>query len=333
MKDTNSTDSPLEAAAGTVGPHVSEAFGLLADETRLAILLALWEEYDPHSDELVSFSRLFERVDYDDRGNFNYHLRQISDRFVRKGPGGGYELLDPGLKLVQVVVAGIEAGDEAFEPVEIDQPCQLCGAPTAVGYRGRHVYWECTGCSGIAPEGSEMEGFLGAVKLEPAGLVDRTPEEVKAASRVAVRHREGSFFDGLCPTCSGPVDARLDPCTDHDPNGVCEQCRRRFSTRAYFQCRVCKDHTSTSPLQLSLSHPRVVAFIENHGVSTRITAGDFESNRHVESLQSALLSEEPMKIRSQDPPRVTVTLSLNGDEISLTFDETVSVVDVRGCID
>ncbi|NIQ52585.1 MAG: hypothetical protein GWN85_03630, partial [Gemmatimonadetes bacterium] len=59
---------PTEAAA-------TEAFSLLANETRLGILLAIWEEQVPLAeDNTVPFSRLFERVAIEDRGNFSYHL-------------------------------------------------------------------------------------------------------------------------------------------------------------------------------------------------------------------------------------------------------------------
>lgn len=46
-------------------------FGLLGDETRLDILQALWEQYDPTAtDNAVAFSELFDRVDVADTGNF-----------------------------------------------------------------------------------------------------------------------------------------------------------------------------------------------------------------------------------------------------------------------
>lgn len=325
MAGTDRTESPpVESRAGAA--ETTEAFGLLADETRLGILLALWEAYDPYAEEPVSFSRLFDGVDYDDRGNFNYHLRKLEGRFVRKDPeGGGYKLTDPGLTLVQVVIAGFDVEDATIPPTEIDQPCVLCGEPMAVGYRHRHVYWRCTECRGIVPDDAEVEGFLGAVQLDPAGVVDRTPEAVKAASRVAILRREGSFFDGLCPTCSGPVDARLEPCPDHEPDPICETCERRFSTRAYFQCRVCKDHTSTSPMSLALGHPAVIAFYETRGVSMRFTADDFASGAAIESR----LADFSMTVVTADPPRVEVTATTDGEAVRLAFDETVSVVDVQ----
>lgn len=319
--------TPLDSVQGVAGPEVSDAFALLADETRLAIILALWAEHEPHSEEPVSYSQLYNRVDYDDRGNFSYHLGKLVGSFVQKEQdGGGYRLLDPGLKLVRALIAGIWRADETLAAREIDQRCQLCGGPTVVGYANRQVYWKCTDCSGIVPEGSEKEGFLGAVAFEPAGLFDRTPEEIKASSRVAILHHEGSMFDGLCPTCSGPVEGWLDPCLEHEPDGVCQQCGYRFSTRARFQCRVCKDHTTTSPMSLALLHPAVVTFYENHGVSTRFTADDFTSGKQIESL----LDGHRMDIVETEPPRVAVTVSYDGDEIRLIFDESVDVVEVRG---
>lgn len=325
MAGSDARDSSLAVVSG-VTADTTEAFGLLADETRLAILLVLWEEYDPYAEGRVSFSQLFDRVDYEDRGNFNYHLRKLEGQFLKKDPeGGGYELTDPGLKLVQVVIAGFDIEDAEIPPTEIDQPCLLCGAPMAVGYRHRHVYWTCTACSGIVPDDADIEGFLGAVQLEPAGVVDRTPEEVKAASRVAIMRREGSFFDGLCPTCSGPVDGWLEPCPDHDPDPICGTCDRRFSTRAYFQCRVCKDHTSTSPMSLSLGHPAVTSFYETRGVSMRLTADDFGRGVDIESR----LEDFAMEVVSVEPPRVEVTAAMDDEAVRLTFDETVSVVDVN----
>lgn len=57
----------------------------------------------------------------------------------------------------------------------------------------------------------------------------------------------------------------------------------------------------------------------------RFTADGFESGKQIESL----LENHEMELISEDPPRVTVMVSYNGDELHLTFDETVSVVDVH----
>jgi DNA-binding transcriptional ArsR family regulator len=60
-----------------------DAFGTLADETRLAILRAL-----ALADGPVRFSDLRERVGVRDTGRFNYHLSQLRERFVEKRDDG-----------------------------------------------------------------------------------------------------------------------------------------------------------------------------------------------------------------------------------------------------
>ena len=156
MNEIAATDSPLEAAARTVGIDTTDALELLADETRLAILLALWEEHEPHADDAVPFSRLFDRVDYDNRGNFSYHLEKLEGQFVTQHTErGGYELRTSGLKFVRSLIAGTGLDDISVTDAEIGEPCPICGAPTAVNYHDGVVLWTCTECNGVAPGVSE----------------------------------------------------------------------------------------------------------------------------------------------------------------------------------
>ena len=332
MADTDTAESALEAAAGAAGPHATEAFALLGDETRLAILLALWERYDPHADDThgspaaVPFSELFERVNYDNPGNFSYHLEQLDGQFIRqRGEREGYELRMPGLKLVQAIIAGAGLEDVTLDAAEIDQACPFCDAPTEISYREGLVFQACTKCDGAVPERTNTDGFLNAVKFHPAGLADRTPEELRAASRVASLRQIQSMFNGLCPTCSGPVDAWLDCCTNHDSDGICEHCGTPFDAWARFRCRICKDHGNASPKELAMFHPAVISFYDDHGVSIRFCADDFESVTRGFDLMDA----HEMNLTSTDPLQVTVTITYEGDDLGLTFDETVTVVDVQ----
>lgn len=327
MTDHSETDTglPIEISAGKAGSHAIDAFALLGNETRLAILLALWEEYDPHTtDNAVPFSELFERVDYDDPGSFSYHLRQLSGQFIRQlSDGGGYELRVPGRRFIQTVIAGAGVQDMALEPTEIDQPCPFCGGSTAIQYLDGLVVHVCTECEGTT--GSEaVPGLLNSVPFDPVGLTNRGPEEVRAASRVAAWRQTQFMFDGLCPACSSPVRSWLEACTDHDSLGICERCGTRFAVLARFECQVCKNHNVSSPHALAFFHPAVVAFYENHGVSTRFRADDAESVQRVFDL----MDSHDVEIVGEDPLRVDVTLARDGDDVRLTFDETASVTDV-----
>jgi DNA-binding transcriptional ArsR family regulator len=327
MAKADSTESVLTSAAGAAGQHTTEAFKLLADETRLAILLALWEEYDPHATgNAVPFSRIAERMDYDDPGNLRYHLEKLRGQFVQqRAAGEGYELRETGLKLIRAVIAGAGVEETTMGTTEIEQECPLCGAPTAIRYSDGCLFWTCTECAGPTPEATDTDGFLSATPFDPAGLTDRTPEEIRLASLAVAGRKIRLMFDGFCPDCSGSVEGWLECCADHDSAGVCEHCGKQFAAWARFQCQICKRHGISSPKTIALFHPAVISFYDDHGVSIRFRADDFENARQVFSH----MHDHGMDIVSTDPPRVTVTASMNDEEIRLTFDETGNVVDVR----
>jgi hypothetical protein len=326
MADADPADSPLAAASGAAGRHATDAFALLGDETRLAILLALWEAYDPAADDtVVSFSELFGQIDYDNAGNFSYHLDQLDGQFIRKRPDPeGYELTDTGLALVKTVIAGAGVADTTLDPAEIDRPCSLCGATTAVRYEDGILYQVCTDCDGITDEFDLLEGYLNAIPFHPAGLTDRSPDELLAAAEVAAYRHMQTMMEGICSACSGPVDAALAVCSDHESGGICENCGRAHAFWARFECRVCKDHHVTTPSVLSVFHPATVAFYYDHGVVPRWHARAFEGLRQVGAHEV----DHEMVLVAEEPPRVEVTVGLEGDELALTFDETVAVVGV-----
>ncbi|MBS3761284.1 MAG: winged helix-turn-helix transcriptional regulator [Halodesulfurarchaeum sp.] len=327
MAQSESTESLLESAVGTAESPVTEAFALLGDETRLAILLAIWETYDPHADDnAVPFSRILNRLDVDDPGNLRYHLEKLRGQFLRQEAAGeGYELRAPGMKLVRTVLAGAGVGDVSMDATEIDQPCLSCGAPTVISYDDGCLVWACSECAGATPEATDTAGFLSATPFPPAGLRDRSPAEIQLASIAEARQKKQRMFDGFCPDCSGAVEGRLEWCADHDGDGICEHCGKQFVAWARFQCQVCKRHDISSPKTLALFHPAVVSFYDDHGVSIRFRADDFENARQVFDR----MHDHGLELVSTGPPRVAVTASMNGETICLTFDETAAVVDVR----
>jgi DNA-binding transcriptional ArsR family regulator/predicted RNA-binding Zn-ribbon protein involved in translation (DUF1610 family) len=333
MDKVQSTESPLEAAGRTIGSETTEAFKILANETRLAILLALWEEYETPPDDNVPFSRLLDRVDYDERGNFSYHLEKLEGPFVKQhAERGGYELQTSGLNLVRSIIAGTGIDDVSVKDAELDESCPVCDAPTTtINYQDGVVLWTCTECDGIAPGVSmwgelkdHMEGELGLTQFEPAGVAERTPAELRAASQVARHQKARSMFNGVCPTCSGRVDGRLEYCEDHDPRGGCDNCGWLLRLLVHFECRTCEDHDIVSPKRLSLFHPTVIGFYDDHGISTRIQADDLESARRVFDL----MTDQGAEIVSEDPLQVAVIPSIDGDEVRVTIDEKASIVDV-----
>lgn len=328
MVDTNVSESPLEAAAGAAGPHATDAFGLLGNQTRLAIMLALWEAYDPRAEaNAVAFSELRDRVGIRQGSQFNYHLDKLVGTFVRK-TDDGYELRRSGRMLVQSIIAGIGFEEPAFEPTEIDAACKFCGAPTEISYENVYVYQSCTDCQGVTGIGGEHpDGSLVAWTFEPTGLADRSAEEVSAASTVKTFSRIALRFQGICPACSGPVEWSLEICEDHDPaaDEACLDCGRRKAILAREICSVCKSSGAGPPGIKVLLHPAVVSFFYQRGMEVGFTGStDFEDV--VRTLELAESFDE--EVVSADPARIRVTIAHDGDELHLLLDEEMSVVDV-----
>ncbi len=306
--------------------RATEAFELLGNETRMEVLLTLWRVSTPPGEEQgpVPFSRIFSGVDYDDPGNLRYHLSKLEGAFVDHAPEqGGYALTGPGRQLVRTIVAGAATGDIEHPPGRIDQQCPFCAAPTEVSYEDGLVVWACTSCGGSLP-GETDPGLISATPVPPAGLIDRSPSGIRAASWVSARGQVSTFFDGVCPTCAGPVEATLTCCGDHDPEGVCERCGAVMPAWAQFRCRFCKDHCTSSPKELALFHPAIVGFYDAHGISTRVSADDYAGAKEV----FALMDAHDMVVASTEPPRVDVTASCDSEECTVTFDAGVNVVAV-----
>lgn len=82
-----------------------------------------------------------------DRGQFNYHLRRLTGRFVRESEAG-YRLRNAGRTFVQMVVAGIGIEETTLDLVPIDRDCPYCGTTTAIAYERERLYQCCPECEG-----------------------------------------------------------------------------------------------------------------------------------------------------------------------------------------
>lgn len=105
---------PTDARAAEASPSPAVLFDLLSDETRLAIVRTLYRCGRDHPDEPgLSFSALGDRLEVDDSGRFNYHLRRLRGPLVEKR-GDRYALTPLGYRLGAFVVAESSA-DRAVE--------------------------------------------------------------------------------------------------------------------------------------------------------------------------------------------------------------------------
>lgn len=305
------------------GAAIDGAFGLVGDDTRLAILQALWDAYDPLDPAPVPFSELREAVGVEDPGRFNYHLGKLKTHFVRQTPDG-YELREAGKRIMRVVISGTAVDEVSIEPIEIDVECIFCGAPTEVEYEDGLLSHRCLGCTSRCVA-EYPPSLLSQEELPPAGLVDRSPDEIYYLNRVWMTYREGSAKAGVCPECAGPMPVdEIRICEDHDPDPnhdeVCEQCGSIFWGMVFHTCTVCKFYLQIPTLFYPPSHPAVIAFYYEHGVEFDLAS--HEDHGYLLDYEEELISEDPFRIRT--------TIPFDGDEIAVEFDDRMRVVDVLG---
>lgn len=308
------------SAADRVPP--GEAFALLGNETRVEILRALWKMHEPNSIDggRVPFSDLFELVGIEDSGNFTYHLEKLCEHFVRQ-TDEGYELTRPGFTIAQTVIGGSVHQAPTLDMAEVDAACPLCGSPIAVSYDQRKdtMVIRCTDCAGNWNR-AWPEGTIFAFSMPPAGLRNRTPDEAFRAMLTWRVHRIETMVGGVCPVCAGTVDRSFTVCSrEHrDDLGVCPSCGNHFRTVVTHVCTVCKERLRIPVAGEVLFHPAVIAFFYEHGIEHRIGTWDAIARAH----------EYEQTILSTDPLRLQVSLPCGPDEVHVTLDDELTVVDV-----
>lgn len=327
MGNSNTTDSPLEAAAGAADNRAVNAFKLLSDETRLAILLALWEAYDPYrTKEPVSFSELYDCVSIRDSANFTYHLDKLTGHFVEK-TDEGYYLRNAGFRIVRAIIAGRGLDDTSISATELDISCRRCGdGQMEISYHNEAVYLTCSECGGFADTADYPPGTIAKFELDSAGLNGRQPLELLATSAIRGWNNHRMMSQGVCPECSGAIDASLQLCEEHspEPGEVCSHCGTRDSARVRYVCTVCK-HRNRRPVELTvMDHPEVISFYHDHCIDIRWDIDDVEQVILVWERLSAV----EHTLVSTDPVRIRVTVPCEGDELHLMLDEDWEVIDV-----
>jgi hypothetical protein len=307
------------AEDSTLSPD--EAFSVLGSEVRLAVLRVLSAADGP-----LTYAELYERVEYDDPSNFSYHLDQLVGHFVRK-TDQGYRLYDAGRRVVGAVLSGAVSDTPVVEPTEAEKQCPFCGAPVAVGFQHGRVEQSCTECAGLLrfadSDGRRFTeyGSLGFFMLPPAGVRGRSPQEMLEA---AWTWRHADFLTdsaGVCSRCSAKLETSVEVCESHDDSdGMCEECGRRYAMMFNLYCPNCNyDPTSIAPGVL-LSNTELLAFLTDRGINPFVP----------ESLNRAsrALAEYDEEVISADPFEARLTFTVDGDSITVTLDDSLSVVDV-----
>lgn len=284
------TDSP--GTNRTTDFDAAEAFALLGDETRVAILEAL----AGRSDDPRSFAQLREAVGVEDSGRFNYHLGKLVGRFVEKSDDG-YRLTFAGSRVVGAVYEGTYAEGDAIEPIAMDADCPECGGGLELAYRDERIRIACVDC------GERLSEF----GFPPGAIAGRDPADLPELLTSHMATMLDRLRAGICMNCSGAVSPTFDP-TDEN-TGVSVE----------FACERCHSRVATSLASTVLTEAPVVAFHYDHGVDVR------------QALPWALpwLVESEAEQVSESPPRYAVTGTLDGERLRVEIDETLDVLETH----
>ncbi|MFC3960132.1 winged helix-turn-helix domain-containing protein [Halovivax cerinus] len=306
---TRPADDPAFACTDCLDP--AEAFALVGNETRLAILQALWAA----DERPVSFSDLRRAVGMRDSAQFNYHLQQLEGHFVTKvdgesgadGPGAGstasgYDFKHAGEKIVRSVIAGSFNEHPTIEPFAVRGTCVDCDGALEARYVEEHLSIVCSECG---------HGH-GEYQFPPGGLSGRSREEIADAFDQRVRHLHCLAADGVCPECSGRMATRV-----VETDG---ECCLGAETRVDHECSQCGHTLCSAPGLRLLDHSAVVTFHRERGVRL--------DDRPYWTLPWCV-SDEYTDVVGQDPVRLEVRLPGDGDELRVTMTESLEVCETR----
>lgn len=295
-------------------------FEVLANRTRLQILLALWGAFEPpETNSAVSFSQLYETVDIDDTGNFSYHLEKLRGEFVQ-ATGDGYALTTNGLRLVTAIVTGELVNRSVIDRTPIDEHCPVCGAGLSISYHEQLLVARCQECAGLRrPPGGE--GFVFQCTLPPTGVKQRRPTALFRRAVTYELHRFSSFLRRVCPRCAGDVTLSVVGCSTHDvtPEQLCEECHRLHQADVVGICRQCKTF-GRCPLPIAvLALPAIRSRLDLDLRSEPFAAWTTVTRALGFGEQSEQFS----------PLRVGVRLPGEGSVISVILDDSCEVVSIE----
>jgi hypothetical protein len=300
----------MDAADFVTETEAGEVFAVLADDTRVAILQALWETEDYEA----SFSELRDAVGMRDSGQFNYHLDKLVGPFVAKTEDG-YELTQAGKQINGAIEAGAYTVTGTFDPIPLESPCPTCRGDQTLRYEDDTVHVECDGCQARYQFG-----------VPPAAFAGYDREEIPAVASRYLRTKVRGLHSGFCPFCGGRVDPTVGAVADLDdidepPAEVSNALAEQIETIPLieFACQQCEAAPRTGLYFTLLDHPAVAGFFYDHGINVE--------DRSVWDFPD--MDPDHQIVRSRDPFRASVTYEADGDALTVVVDEHLSVVDIE----
>lgn len=306
------------------GLSPDRAFAILGNNTRLEILKALWKagahhEFDDIDDAAttISFSELQRLVDIQDNGQFNYHLSQLIPSFVRRSEEG-YRLSGAGKRVFQAIIA-ISGEQDQDAPTDLETPCPVCGGGLTAVYEDQWLRVMCTICDGnfgnAAPDGTIFHSSFPA-----AGLSKRTRDEAYSTGKYRCMLDLAYLMRGICPQCASVVTSSVSACEAHDASGArsCTICGTHFVAWGDLRCETCR-FAKRLPIELcAMGLTPVITFLYDQDID--VLSPSFRELGEVMTTRFDT-------VITQDPLRITIAIRGDADDLTLTFDRQLSIVE------
>lgn len=303
-----------DAAGEPVREHLepADAFALLGDETRLAIVrtLAEWSDEAP-----PTFAELRRAVGVDDPGRFNYHLGRLRGHFLVKD-GESYRTTYAGEKVYEALATGTftERVDERSGPAGHD--CPICGAAMDARYADGSLSMSC-------PRHDEVV----RVTLPPRAAAGRDLSALVRLADLEARRTHNHLTEGVCPRCWATLSEPVytadvpDAWADTDDESAADDGRESDTgVLVRFDCENCGSSLgSSTELFLSMTADGV-AFFADHGVDA-LERGVLSLPSEFDHSESRLRRDENGEITG-----VTVAATLDGETLTGELDDRARLV-------
>lgn len=311
---------PAEEQGTRLSPD--DAFAALGNETRVRLLRELGAAGEP-----LAFSELYDRLDLTDSSQFNYHLDKLLGHFVHR-VDDEYALARPGERIVEAILSGAVTDDPDMERTPVAESCSDCGSGLAIQWRNGSVEVFCSECQSrwdqswgrVGGPGETSSGYLGRFPFPPAGLANRSPTVVLRAAQTWSNLELVAVSAGLCPRCSATVETDLHVCPDHDgADGPCSTCQSTFLIRMTASCTNCIYSAGAGGAWGLLAAPELCGFLFERGLNPLAPTD-------VDRLDS-VLNEYDERVVSEDPLRAELAFSDGSEQLTLTVDRSLTVLD------
>ena len=281
-----------------------EAFAVLADDTRIKIIQALWEA----DEQRASFSELRNAVGMRDSGKFNYHLGKLTDRFVRK-TNDGYELRTAGNLVIGAILAGGYTVSGSIEPISLDDPCPQCSNHLLFKYEDERVVVDCEKCF-----------FATMFPVPPGAFIGHEIDAFPDISGEYVRSKVSKLLAGFCSLCDGSTEISITALADYS-NDIEQDALVEYPI-VLFECTRCNSTHQLGLNSVLIDHPAVISFFHEHDMDIRRIP--------LWRLDAIVLGDRDEAYQvHEDPTRGTVTFSIDGDHLRVTVDESLEVTELK----